>query len=321
MGDSDRTWWPFAVPAVLAVGLVSLTFAFGGSGSKQAALACPKTIQAGTDRPSVPDTTKDPVDTENRLAPDRLPTNVVVCSYAGSGKGPPPPRAPLTGSKELSGQFDPIVDTIAYLPRKIASQATHCPARLANENDGRYLLGLTYLDGVEWISTAVNPCSPTPTTNGSYDSSALLAIDLHDAYQSGSWPTPDASGKCAASGLGRTGQEATLVPDGYTSLDVCKTLDVTVVAEAHPSGSELDDIVAALNALPTTPMTSPGGCGGWYASGHDDVGYRLVFHYEVGADAVVNVETSKHCDPPISNGSLQSSDVSAVVPLLARLTR
>jgi hypothetical protein len=319
MGDSDRTWWPFAVPAVLAVGLVSLTFAFGSSGSRQPALACPKSIPTSTDRPWVPHTT-DAVDTENRLAPDLVPTNVVVCSYAGDRKGPQPPRKPLTGSKELSGKFDSMVDTIAYLPHKIASQAAHCPARFANEDDGYYLLGLTYLDGVEWINTVENLCSPTPTTNGSYDSSALLATDLRRAYQSGSWPTPETSGKCVARGIGRTGQETSLVPDGYSSLDVCKMIDVDVVAEAHPDDGETHDVVAALNALPTGPMTSPGGCGGWYASGDDDVGYRLVFHYPVGADAVVNVETSKNCDPPISNGSLQSSDLTSVVPRLEHLT-
>lgn len=319
MADSDRTWWPFAIPAVFAVALVSLTFAFGGGGSKQAALTCPKSIPTSTDRPWVPKST-DRVDTANRLAPDRLPTTAVVCSYAGDGTGRQPPRKPLTGSRELSGQFDAMVDTIAYVPPKIASQAAHCPPRFADQDFGYYLLGLTYLDGVEWISASENLCSPTPTTNGSYDSSALLAFELRRAYQAGSWPTPDTDAKCAARGLGRTGQEASLVPDDYSSVDICKTVDVDVVAEAHPNGSELDELVAALNHLPTTAMTSPGGCGGWYASGQDDVGYRLVFHYEVGADAVVNVEASKHCEPPISNGSLQSNDLSDVVPGLVQLT-
>lgn len=319
MGDSDRTWWPFAVPAVLAVGLVSLTFAFGGSSSKQAALACPKSIPTGTDRPSVPDT-KDPVDTEGRLAPDRLPTNVVVCFYAGDGSGPRPLRKPLTGSKALTDQLDAMVDTIAYLPPKIASQA-HCPARLVREDDRNYLLGLTYLDGVEWISTVESVCSPTPTTNGSYDSSALLATELQLAYNSGSWPMPEASRSCLPRGMGRSGQESSFVPDGYSSLDVCRTTAGTqVTAQTRPSTGDTDEVAGALNGLPNSPMTSPWDCLGWYASEADDVGYRLVFHYPVGADAVINVETGPDCHPPISNGSLQSRDVSEVLPLLQRLT-
>lgn len=319
MGDSNRTWWPFAVPAVLAVGLISLTFAFGGSGSKQPALTCPTSIPTSTNRPWVPKTT-DGVDTENRLAPDRLPTNVLVCFYAGDGKGPQPPRKQLTGSKKVTAQFNAMVDTIAYLPHKIASQASHCPARFANEDDRYYLLGLTYLDGVEWISAVENVCSPTPTTNGSYNSSALLATELDQAYRSGSWPTPDTSGRCLPRGMGRTGQETSLVPDGYSSLDVCRTIGINVVAEAHPSSSETDELVTALNALPTSPMTSSGGCFGWYASSQDGAEYRLVFRYPVGADAVVSVATSKDCDPPISNGSRQSSDSSDVVPRLEQLT-
>jgi hypothetical protein len=319
MADHDRTWWPFAVPAVLAVALVSLTFAFGGSGATQPPLACPRSIPTSTDRPSVPDT-KDPVDTEGRLAPDRLPTKVVVCFYAGDGKGAQPLRKPLTGSKALTGQLDAMVDTIAYLPPKIASQA-HCPTRLVHQDDPEYLLGLTYLDGVEWISTVDSVCSPTPTTNGSFDSSALLATELQLAYRSGSWPTPDPRRACLPRGMGRRGQQSSVVPDGYSSLDVCRTTAGTdVTAEIRPSSGDTHDIVAALNALPTSPMTGPGDCFGWYASGAEDVGYRLVFHYPIGADAAVDVETGPDCHPPISNGSLQSSDLSALLPLLERLT-
>lgn len=317
MGDGDRTWLPFAVPAVLAVGLVSLTFAFGGSGSTQAALSCPKSIPTSTDRPWVPHSA-DPVDTEDRLAPDRLPTNAIVCSYAGTGKAPQPRRKPLTGSKAITGQFDSMVDTIAYLPRKITSQA-HCPPRFAHVDDPYYLLGLTYLDGVEWISTVESVCSPTPATNGSYDSSALLATNLELAYKSGSWPTPDPNGTCLPRGLGRSGQETSFVPDGYSSLDVCRTAGSDVVAQAHPSSGEAQEVVATLDGLPTSPMRSAGDCFGWYASEEDDIGYRLVFHYPVGADAVVQVETSENCHPPISNGSLQSSELADVVPLLERL--
>jgi hypothetical protein len=213
-----------------------------------------------------------------------------------------------------------MVDTIAYLPRKIATHTDECPARSVNEGGGYDLLGLTYLDGVEWVSTAENPCAPTPTTNGSYDSSMLLATDVHRAYQSGSWPAPDTSGECAVRGLGRTGQESSLVPDGYSSLDVCKVLGKRVAAHARPSGSDTARLVAALNGLPTSAMTGFGGCFGWYASPSDDMTYRLVFHYPIGADAVVTVEANKDCTPPVGNGSLQSDDLSGVVPLLDHLT-
>lgn len=319
MADDNRTWWPFAIPAVLAVGLVSLTFAFGGSGSKQAALTCPKSIPTTTDRPWVPKLT-DRVDTENRLAPDRLPTDVIACSYAGAGPGPQPPQLALTGSKKVTGQFNAMVDTIAYLPHKIATHTDECRTGSADEGDGYDLLGLTYLDGVEWVSTAENPCTPTPTTNGSFDSSMLLATDVHRAYESGSWPAPDTSGECAVRGLGRTGQERSLVPDGYTSLDVCKLVGTRVATHAHPSDSDIAQIVAALNALPTSAMTGFGGCFAWYGSPSDDIAYQLVFHYQIGADAVVTVEANKDCTPPVGNGSLQSNDLPKIVPMLEQLT-
>lgn len=306
------------MPAALAVGLVSLTFALGSSGSKPAALTCPASVRTSTDRPWVPSVT-DAVDTENRLAPDRLPTDVIVCAYAGSGKGPQPARKPLTGDKHVNGGIDEVVDTVGYLPRKIASQE-HCPAPLRNEDDGYFLLGLAYVDGTEWIATSANLCSPTPTTNGSFDSSAPLWIDLRQAYRSGSWPAPDPSVPCASRGQGRSGQEESLVPVGYTSVELCKTVGERQDQVRHPGRAESDGVVAALDRLATAPMTTAGGCFGWYASGADDVEYRLVFHYPVGADVVVVVATSKDCDPPIGNGSLQSTDVSGVLPLLERMT-
>jgi hypothetical protein len=306
------SWLPFAIPAAVAVLIVSLTFAFGHRGSSdEPALSCPKTLQTSTERPWVPKAS-DPVDTEGRLAPDRLPTHAVVCFYRGSGKRGQPPSKPLTGAKQLSGSLNALVDTVAYVPHKIASQA-RCPTSLREDNS-YYLLGLTYVDGHEWIDAAEDVCAAVPTTNGSYDSSAFLSEPLRSAYRAGSWPTTDGDQPCAAKGVGRMGQETSLVPANSTSVDLCKLSgNLTVVGHARPA---VDAAAEALNKLPTSPMTG-GGCFGWYAS--PGAAYRLVFHYDAGADAVVLVETSKDCVNPVSNGSLRSSDASAVIPLLDQL--
>lgn len=305
------SWWPFAVPAAAAVLIISLTFAFGHTGSSsESPLSCPKLLQTSADRPWVPKPS-DPVDTEDRLAPDRLPIHAVVCFYRGSGKRGQPVSKPLTGSKVLGGSFDSLIDTVAYVPHKIASQA-RCPKSL-HEDSSYYLLGLTYVDGHEWIDAAEDVCAAAPTTNGSYDSSAFLSGPLRAAYRSGSWPTARSDQPCAVTGVGRMGQEAALVPSGATSVDLCKSIGSFTVGHAEP---DADRIAGALNNLPTSPMTG-GGCFGWYAN--EEAGYRLVFHYEAGADAVVSVETSKDCANQVSNGSLRSSGAAAIVALLDQL--
>lgn len=312
MADArSGSWLPFAIPAAAALLIVSLTFALGhGGSSDEPALSCPNLLQTSADRPWVPKAV-DPVDTEGRLAPDRLPTHAVVCFYRGSGKRGQRPTKPLTGSKPLAGSFNALVDTVAYVPRKIASQA-RCPKSL-HEDSSYYLLGLTYVDGHEWIDATEDVCAAAPTTNGSYDSSAFLSEPLRSAYRTGSWPTATTDQPCAANGVGRTGQETSLVPSGATSVDICKIIGTFTVGHVH---TDSDSVAGVLNKLTTAPMTG-NGCFGWYATeGHT---YRLVFHYDVGADAVVFLETSKDCVNPISNGSLRSSETLAVIPLLDQL--
>jgi hypothetical protein len=181
VSERTGTWWPFAIPAVVAVVAVALTFTLESTHDKHSALACPTFLRKSGAKPRVP-ALSDRVNTEDRLAPDRLPTDVVVCAYPGAGGS-----SQLVGSKVLHGRFENLVTTLTRAPRKTATAAS-CAAPNATANDGDYLLGLTYTDGPEWIAVTGNPCAATPATNGTFDSSAQLADQLRSAYRTGTWP-------------------------------------------------------------------------------------------------------------------------------------
>ena len=309
MSEREGSWWPFIVPAVAAATVVTAVFVVEGGGAKHESLTCPASYRVTAGRPSVP-SVHDPVDTNDHIAPVRLPTDALVCRYRGTRRLPATTR--LSGSKQLRGRFDSLVNTVAYLPR-VTSAKSRCLPELGTPVT--YLLGLTYTDGAEWITASNNACLRAPTTNGSYDSSALLAAELRTAYRTGSWPTAAKKSACATTSLGRSGQETKLVPDGVRSADVCKSTDGPQPAQhallgAHDAGQLAD----GLNAMPTKPLTSRG-CFAWFDTG-PDVEYQVVFHYDTGADVTVDVETNKQCSPPIENGSLQSTEQAAALVLV-----
>lgn len=185
MSEREGSWWPFAVPAVIAVALVTTVIVFEGSNKDAEALTCPTNYRSNTARPWVPDV-NNPVDKNDHIAPIRLPTDVVVCLYRGSGRAAP--TTPLTGAKQLNGPFKAVVDTVAYLPRDKRTGVTECWTASSGSTASNYLLGLTYVDGTEWIAATDNHCATTPTTNGTFDSSTALAAKLRAAYRTGSWP-------------------------------------------------------------------------------------------------------------------------------------
>jgi hypothetical protein len=316
VADGKGSWWPFAVPAVVAVVAISLTFALGGGGHTAAPLSCPKTLRTSSDRPRVPHV-HNRVDTEGRLAPPRLPTRAIVCAYDGPGRGVQPARKPLTGSKVLRGRLDVLADTLAYAPGNTLP-ARRCPAEFRNEDDGYYLLGLTYTDGTEWIDATQNICSPISATNGSYDSATYLTATLRDAYQHGSWPQPKPRDSCGGRGAGRTGQEKTMVPDGVVSADLCKRTRTGIAAHRALDEATARRLAASLNSLPTKPGGSA--CFGWHSAANTDIRYEIVFHYPVGTDAAVIVQMDKDCTP-ISNGLLAADDRSGIERLVQQLLR
>jgi hypothetical protein len=280
---------------------VTTVFVLEGNGAGRKPLACPATFHTTTSRPWVP-SVADRVDTNGRIAPVRLPTDVVVCSYRRAGAVPG--SKPLTGSKALHGSFTALVSTVAYLPRATSS-TPRCAASFGAGDD--YLLGLTYSDGVEWITASENQCLAAATTNGEHDSPALLAVEVRTAYRTGRWPSADGKRPCATISLGRFGQEAKLVPDGVTSADVCKRMGAAHAGHRHLDAGDAGRLADTLDRLRTSRAPRFGvGCFGWDSSS-PGADYLLVFHYGVGADTVVHVDTSPQCGPGVSNGSLLST--------------
>jgi hypothetical protein len=310
VSEGEGSWWPFAVPAVIVAALVTTVFVVEDGAKKTKALTCPAIYRTSNTRPWVPDV-NDPVDKNDHIAPVRLPTDVVICKYGLEHNAAR--TKPLTGSRQLHGSFQSLVDTVAYLPRT-ATSVTRCSAVLGAHDD--YLLGLTYTDGSEWISASDNVCLVAPTTNGTYDSPALHALKLHIAYKTRSWPGADKNQPCTTTSLGRSGQETKLVPDGVDSADICQERGTTHVSHAHLGTSDAGRVADRLNQLATSHATRPdAGCFGNYDVG-PGITYVVVFHYGVGADAIVDIETSKDCSPAIGNGSLESSERVAAVKIV-----
>jgi hypothetical protein len=311
VSERDGSWWPFAIPALVAVALVTTVFVVESAGTKHHPLTCPANYRTTTGRPWVPSVAA-PVGKNGRMAPVRLPTDVVVCRFGRAAEGKPVQA--LAGSRKLAGPFQRLVDTVAYLPRAVSPQPRCSVASAANAD---FLLGLTYTDGTEWIAASGNLCLAAPTTNGSYDSDDNLASAVGTAYRTGSWPTVGTRGPCPSLGMGRSGDETKLVPDSVLSADLCKAKNTVQLAHAHLGGSAAGRAAAELNKLHTTSASGTG-CFGWYDANASDVSYRLVFHYGIGADTVVTVQASRDCTP-VANGSRQSNQRSQAVSLAEEL--
>ncbi|MFL6239689.1 MAG: hypothetical protein ACJ735_09415 [Actinomycetes bacterium] len=261
------------------------------------------------------------VDAGTRLVPPRvLPTAALVCSYP-SGRG----RSNLwhlAGRRTLHADLGLLVNDLTWLPPKLIGQGRVCTA--AGGPWTNYLIALTYPGGGRlWLATADEPNSCNDSSNGVFVTLADFGRQVTASYAAGQWrelPKPSPSrlaghpNPCSPGRDGRIGQETRMVPDGPTSVHICRTVFGHEPATYREEilGSGFADLVSALNGPHT--KASGGSCFGGGTEG--DVIYSVVFHYSEGPP--VSVSVFPHCRPAIDNRSLQADDASAVVPLLER---
>ncbi|HEV7205799.1 MAG TPA: hypothetical protein VGN18_14410 [Jatrophihabitans sp.] len=313
------TWLPIAAAAAAVLTLVGITFALGpgenrgapkagaaasvtsSAGRAAGALSCPDRYVTGRNDIWVP---AQPVglDGAARLAPDRTPAELVVCAYLN------PSGASLSGSRAVTGDLARVTPTLTWQPR-LGSAPTACASYLATTDSDNYLLGLTYRGATEWISVPGNHCAGA--SNGRFRTVRNLRALAESTYRSGVWPAKDAMpAPCTGFAAGRLGQETVMVPDHPTAVTICTYRDGR--RPVRTDRVDINDLVAALDALRTSPSTHT--CQG----SPTDATYELEFTYRDGPPVWVRV--SPGCTPSVDNGNLQASDANSVLaPLHALL--
>jgi hypothetical protein len=129
-------------------------------------------------------------------------------------------------------------------------------------------------------------------------------------------PSPPGPTTCVETAPFRQGADTSLVPGKPVGLTICQYLGrarrPTVTQVADPSA-----IVAALDALPTTPISN--GCHARFPGALPALGtYELDFRYAAGPDIVVNV--LPQCRPSVNNSTgLEADDATALIALLKRV--
>jgi hypothetical protein len=255
----------------------------GSSEVPEQSSLCPDAFDLSSEAPWVPQPPT--TETPDRLAPDADPVEAAVCRYTADGE--------LEQSVHLADGLDRIRHDL-LLPGKLSGQSRPCTRMGGTKRP--HLLYLRYADGDLWISSVQESNSCTDTGNGVFVSSVHLGKRLAMAYDTGAWPSGPQLDGCLKSGAGRLGQERTLVPDGWESLLVCRKTE-------HPEPREVDADTAArvadlLNGMPGTPDGST-------CSGPSSTGYDLLFRYPEGPP--VHLWWLPGCDPPLHNGSLQTT--------------
>jgi hypothetical protein len=252
--------------------------------------SCPATFPA-EDGPWVPEVPT--AETEGRLVPDADPVLAHICRYeAGSNTGE---RVPL----ELAGEVD-VTDGLNVVRRDL-----HLPALLDGSERACTLAGgplvphlvrFDYADGSVWVSATQEPNSCNDSGNGAFTTGVPLGDLLAEAFDTGRWPAAPEPQRCYPGTGGRAGQEQQLVPDGWTSIAVCRPGLNDPGPPPRPLDPDTADrVVALLNSADLAPNS--GGC-----SGGDNTRYDLLVRYDRGN--AVNVGVNIGCDPPLRNGSL-----------------
>lgn len=320
-----RRWLPIAAAAAVVGVVVGVAVAVAENTSRPdsaastraptsapAPLTCPAQYGKDADTPWVP-TKPAGVNGSHRLVPPTTPTSVVICGWTNSTNGNHFYSRLHRTTRTLAGSLAPVAELLTNaLPR---ANPYPCTANLAVTDDEKFLIGLTYGTATVWVSAPGNHCAGA--TNGVFSTSSNLNRYARLALQSGHWPLdptgkPPAEDSCRAIGVGRFGQQSTMVPGDPTSLVICA--DDTTRGTVRKSG--VTELVDALNrAAPTRPSTHE--CQPQNgAQPHD---YRLRFRYPSGPDATVTV--SPACRPGIDNNALQVDDARAVVAVIQGLLR
>jgi hypothetical protein len=241
-----------------------------------------------------------------------MPASVLVCGYdpnlhykslAGHLIG-----RVLTGHRILSGGLASLVADLAWLPRLLPGQQQQIPCLTVLGPQHNYLIGLAYRGGgTIWVSTTSDPSGCILTSNGDFTSFGNASAEAAKALRTGDWPARPQQVSCGSGG--RLGQETAMVPAGSTSLTICAGRIVRRLTSGY------QDLVAALNALPT--RTSTFGCQS--RPPFHGQNYQLGFGYPQGPP--VQVWITAYCFPAIDNFSLQANSAKGIVPIIQWLLR
>lgn len=318
------TWLPPAAAALIVIAIAGTWFAIDrntGSSNERgpahraagSAAQCPASYDRQPGDLWVPHDPEGVPDGADRLAPEQTPTSAVICAYLHGDSR-------LTGQQELTGALKEIPKTLSLLPRS-SGGGSPCTFDLQATDGDDYLIGLTYADGgLVWVAAPGNHCAGA--SNGVFDTPTNLLDFVGPSYRQGVWTGPPAEDPripCGGPELGRLGSE--LVPGTPVSVSICASS-----GEAPPrtgTTTDIADLVAALNALPTQPSTMS--CnGGPSATSTSTSGptktvttYTLVFHYAAGP--AVRLVLIPGCNPPIFTSSLAAENDGGIVNLVEQL--
>lgn len=292
--------------------------ASGSAGHLVATLPCPGRFDASsTDTPWVPAQPTVP-HAGDRLAPTTTATSAVVCSYAHS------PYAGSLGLRHLGGASlvgSRPIDNRRALAASLSAQPESagglpCASYLAVTDGDNYLIGLSYPDGLVWVSALGDHCAGSG--NGAFDSRANLRSAAARAFAGGRWPTevPIVPGgqppraQCDQRSQGRLGDTTRIVPGGWASIMVCRNGGRAVHTLSH---SDAVALVDALNGLDSS--VGDGSC--QPAHGGPGTEYLVAAHYPSGPDEDVLVIAG--CIPQVDNLALQATAPSRLVQHIAAL--
>ncbi|MDQ1292789.1 MAG: hypothetical protein QG608_669 [Actinomycetota bacterium] len=252
----------------------------------------------------------------DRLVPVQAPAAAVLCSYKGAADSQAETGTALSGSRQLTGSLEQVAQDLAWLPRKQSDETKMCTMMAGPSTS--YLLGLTYPDGVVWVSTVDDPNGCADTTNGTFASPSGTGALAKAAFASGGWsasPGPD-DGCDAGLSTGRLGQELAMVPDEPSGLWICDS-----DAPGDGARREIKDrtriaqLAKALNGLPAS--TRPAQCEAASPTREAASARRLRFDYEKGPDLQVTIDPA--CRPQIDNGARRATLTEQVQNLVEAL--
>ena len=295
IGTHHRTGTGTATPADLATGSAAVT------------LSCPAALPpTASATPWVPALPRG-IDGAARLVPATLPIRALICAYIA-----PHSPAGSTGSVLLSGNLTGVMQKLFWQP-----PAPHalggCTDNLTPTDADRYLLGLTYPAGTEWIAAPADHCQGA--SNGVFSTTHNMSAFVSAWYAAKRWiPSSPSTSACDPAGTGRYGQQTSIVPAGPVSVSVCAMAPDGGNSTQRTVGSGFSALVSALNRLPTSATTSS--CQPQPQAGPERQ-YNLLFSYPVGPPALVSV--TDNCLPAIDNGNLQADDAATVLPLIRDL--
>ena len=187
-----------------------------------------------------------------------------------------------------------------------------------------YLLGLTYPDGVVWVSGAKDPNSCHQSWNGRFASGANLGGQLEASYDRGAWAGAETwvppgeeilGGPCGGMHrAGRLGDERAIVPAGAVSLVVC---------DSSPAGSgavTIDDPARVAQAAGVVNGLDRGRGDGSCSMLDPDAApsdVTFVFRYAAGPPVVVRADPN--CRPGVLSGRFAVDDPTSLVAYAERL--